>query len=65
MDFHISISWIKLLDWGSLSVTIASLPFVALLPHLAAALAVVWWLFRIYGQWLENKKLKKELKDGD
>jgi hypothetical protein len=65
MNFHIQISdGLKtIFDISSVSVTVASL--LALLPHIASALAVVWWLYRIYGQWLENKKLKQEIERAD
>jgi hypothetical protein len=50
------------LDWVAATFTIGS--FLSLIPHLAAAMAVVWWGFRIYGQHLENKKLKMEIERG-
>jgi hypothetical protein len=62
-EIHLPVWLTKLFDWGSLSVTVVTL--ISWLPHIAAGLAVVWWILRIYGQWLENKKVKKEMQNAD
>jgi hypothetical protein len=48
-------------DWLATTITLATL--LSWLPHMAAALGVVWGCYRIYESHLNVKLLKKQLKD--
>lgn len=48
-------------DAVSLGATLSAL--IGALPHVAAGLAIVWWLLRIYEQSLRIKRLQQEPKD--
>lgn len=59
MGFHLPEWLTKMIDWSAFLVTITTI--LSWMPHIAATLAVIWWGFRIYNEWLQKKKLEQEL----